>query len=877
MIRAQKNYIYNKRNSNMYTGLTEKEAEIRLRQYGKNEIVEKKRISALHLFLGQFKDFITLVLLIATMISFLIGEIPDAITITIIIILNAILGFIQEYKTEKSLEALKELSAPHALILRDGKKKKIAAADLVPGDLIILEAGDRVPADCVAFEAINLYANESILTGESIPVKKESVKFNKIDLNNKKIISKNTLYMGTTITMGKTKTIATNTGMQTEMGKIAHMIQGVQDEETPLKKRLDKIGKELVLISVLVCGLIILAGIYHGESLHNMFLSGVSLAVAAIPEGLPAIVTVSLALAVQRMLKRKALIRRLPAVETLGSINVICSDKTGTLTENKMTVKKIYTDEGLIEVTGSGYDTKGDYIINNRKINLQKNEPLKMLLTIGALCNNSEYKDGNVSGDPTEAAILIASKKAGIDKESLRNYRRIAENPFDSIRKRMSVIYRDKNNDMYLFVKGAPDIILNLCNQKLTNKGVTLLTRTQNQAILKANEIMAKQALRNLAFAYKKIEGLPQKIKDIDIEKNLIYVGIEGMIDPPRPEAIKAIKSCYKAGIKPVMITGDHKGTAIAVAKELGLNINTKNVLIGDEIEAMNDRKLEEKVEGINVFARVLPKHKLRIVQALKRRKNIVAMTGDGVNDAPALKEADIGIAMGQSGTDVAKEASSMVLLDDNFATIVAAIEEGRIIYDNIRKFIKYLLSCNLGEILMMGIAAFLGMPLPLVAIQILWINLVTDGLPALALGIDPPDKNIMERAPRTCNEGIFSKKLGTHIIFTGLLIGVSSLIAFATTVYLTGGDILKARTVAFTTMIIIELGYSFECSNNHRNIFKKGFFKNKHLILATLISFLLTIVVMYVPTLSEIFKTVALGFNEWIIVIIFSVIGSIL
>ncbi|WP_051585821.1 calcium-transporting P-type ATPase, PMR1-type [Caldanaerobius polysaccharolyticus] len=854
-------------------GLSQKEAESRLKTYGPNELVKKTEISPLMLFLEQFKNFIVIVLLIATAISYFLGEVADAATITVIVIMNAILGFIQEYRTEKSLEALKELSAPHATVLRDGKQMVIPARELVPGDVIILKAGDNIPADCALIEASNVQTNESILTGESIPVEKKPAEYRSNFIEKAK--KDNILFMGTTMVSGRAKAIVIATGMRTEMGNIADMIQNTDFKATPLQKRLDRIGKELVLISLTVCVLIIFAGIYHGESVYDMFFAGVSLAVAAIPEGLPAIVTVSLALGVQRMLRRNALIRKLPAVETLGSTSVICSDKTGTITENKMTVTKIYVDGQIIDVTGTGYDVVGEFRSEGRHLNAAHNISLQMLLTIGALCNDSELSENDLRGDPTEIAIMIASRKGKID-EKVAGYQRIAEIPFDSDRKCMSVICRDKSNQLYVFTKGAPDKILNICSRKLNDGDISLLTTTEKKRILSVNDQMAGQALRVLGFAYKKLEFLPRDIKGSTIEKNLIFVGMEGMIDPPRPEAVESIKKCYKAGIKPVMITGDHKITAIAVAQKIGLDVSEKSVLTGDEIEALSDKELEKKVQDISVFARVTPKHKFRIVRAYKKRDNIVAMTGDGVNDAPALKEADIGIAMGKSGTDVAKEASSMILLDDNFATIVAAVEEGRIIYENIRKFIRYLLSCNLGEILMMAVATFLGQPVPLIPIQILWINLVTDGLPALALGVDPPEDDIMQQPPRKRKESIFSGGLGAQILLSGFLIGASSLAAFTTMMFLTNGDIQQSRTVAFATMIISELIYSFQSRSERKKNFPRGWFTNPYLVLAVASSFILMLVAIYIPFLSYIFKTTPLDFKAWLTIMGFSLIQFI-
>ena len=838
-----------------YKGLSREEAHQRLLKYGPNELSQGKKASAISMFIGQFKDFMVMVLLAATFISFILGEMADAIAIVIIITMNAILGFIQEYRTEKSLEALKAMSAPHATVVRDGREDIIPAGEIVPGDLVVLEPGNIVPADCTLISGMGLQVDESILTGESVPVEKTAS-----DIP----IKKSKLFMGTILTTGRGRAKVEATGMETEMGSIANMIQTAEETGTPLERRLEKIGKQLVYITLVVCALIVLVGTLRGESFYSMLLSGTSLAVAAIPEGLPAIVTVSLAIGVQRMLKRNALIRKLPAVETLGCVNIICSDKTGTLTENKMAVKQIYSNSTVLDVMESDPGRLKSQVI--------KSPSFKQLFIIGALCNNAEYIGDDLKGDPTETAILALSHKAGITRESQIAYQRIGEIPFDSSRKRMSVICKDSRGEIFLFTKGAPDEVLELCNQKLDDNGLSIMGIDKKKDIIKANKKMAGQALRVLAFAYKKLDHLTASKPDINLEKNLIFVGLEGMMDPPRPETAHAIRSCYKAGIRPVMITGDHKITAMAIAKEIGIRVDEKAVMVGNEIETMDDEHLAGRVSSISVFARVTPRHKYRIIQAFKKdNKNIVAMTGDGVNDAPALKEAHIGIAMGKKGTDVAKEASSMVLLDDDFSTIVEATREGRIIYDNIRKFLRYLLACNLGEILAMAVASFYGMPAPLVPIQILWINLITDGLPALALGIDPPDSDIMNRPPRASGEGIFSRGLGTKILISGILMGGSTVTAFILVMLLSGGDIAKARTVAFATLIITELVYAFESRSEYGSPWEGGLFANKYLAIAVLASLALLPLTIYNPFLSAVLKTHALEFSDWLIVLGFS------
>ena len=806
------------------TGISESEAKTRLLKDGFNELTRQNKISPIGIFLSQFKDFITIVLIFATAVSFWLGETSDAVTIFIILFLNAILGFCQEYKTERSLEALSKLSSPMAVVVRDGFSKKIPSREIVSGDIIEIDTGDKVCADAKILSSANLTVNESILTGESISVSKCKEGDNKI-------------YMGTTVSTGRATAIVEKTGMNTKMGQIAHLLKGAGDNTTPLKKTLNKIGKELVIICFGVCMLIFIAGIFHGQSVYDMFFAAVSLAVAAIPEGMPAAVTVSLAIGVQRMLKRNALVRKLPAVETLGSTSVICSDKTGTLTENKMTVTKLYADGKYIDVSDKIYP---------------ESESVEKLLLCGALCNNAICTSGEYLGDPTEIAISIASRKADITGDK---YERIAENPFDSDKKYMSVLCKDKSGEKYIFIKGAPDVILKMCTKKILNGKVTSFN--DKRKVSGTYDEMADNAMRVLAFAYKKADRLTD-------ESDLIFLGLEGMIDPPRREVYGAIKSCYNAGIRPVMITGDHKNTACAIAKSLGFE-NAEKCITGDELMGMSDEEICMAIDETSVFARVSPLDKLRIVRAFKRRRKVVAMTGDGVNDAPSLKEADIGIAMGKAGTDVAKEASDMVLLDDNFSTIVAAVEEGRMIYDNIRKFIKYLLACNLGEILLMGAAAFLGMPIPLLPIQILWMNLVTDGLPALALGIDPPTDEIMSRKPRKKDEGIFSKGLGGIIVASGFLIGASSLLAFSLSLYMTR-NIESARTTAFCTLIFAELIYAFECKSEYSFVSAKQVFNNMYLVLAVVFSALLTIAIIYIPLFANIFKTVPLSSDMWFV-----------
>jgi len=851
-----------------FKGLTSQEAQKRLLKYGPNVLEEGGRISPIQIFLNQFQDFMVMVLLAATLISALMGELADALTITVIVILNAILGFAQEYKTEKSLEALKKLAAPSAKVLRDGEEKEVEASQIVIDDVILLGAGDKVPADALLIEAHNLEVDESILTGESVPVHKEAP----LNLNRTAVESRNMVYMGTVVTKGKGKAVVTATGMQTEMGKIAGMMKEIEGEETPLQKRLNKLGKVLVVLALFICGVVTVMGIIRGEHIYYMFLSGVSLAVAAIPEGLPAVVTISLAIGVQRMLKRNALIRKLPAVETLGCTNVICTDKTGTLTENKMTVTKVFCDEEVFDVRRK----ENEELIKKKNIS---RSALRKMLEIGALCNNVKVKKESIKigrevleedkyiGDPTEAAIFSFSLKSGISQDFLNKIKRIEEIPFDSERKRMTVIV-EIDGEKYAYTKGAPDVILELCSFKYVNEKEVPLTPFDKKRVLDVNESFGKEALRVLAFAYKKLPPKSPIIAEF-VERDLVFVGLEGMIDPPRKEVYDAVLKCKMAGIKPVMITGDHKVTATAIAKELNILGEGERVITGKDLDEMTDKELEKTCTNVSVYARVTPKHKYRIVRALKNRGFTVAMTGDGVNDAPALKEADIGIAMGKGGTEVAKEASSMILLDDNFATIVAAVEEGRIIYDNIKKFIRFLLSCNFGEVLTMFFAALMSLKLPLVPIQILMVNLVTDGLPALALGLDPPEKDIMRMKPRDANESVFSRGLGLRIFIVGVLIGISTVGAYVFALGYAGLE--KARTIAFATLVTVEMIHAFECRSERHLIFELGFFTNPYLVLAVLSSFLIFLSTVYIKPLGVIFKTVPLDAYDWLVVVFFS------
>lgn len=871
--------------TNPLDGLSTQEVKTRLDKFGYNELKEKAKIPWWRQFVAQFQDFMVLVLLAATLISAFLGEYADAITILAIVLLNAVLGFIQEYRAEQSMEALKKLSAPTARVLRNGMIQHVPASELVPGDILALEAGDKLAADGRLLETNNLEIEEAALTGESLPVRKAAEK--KYSEDSSLGDRKNMVYAGTSITRGRGKAVVCATGMGTEVGRIAGMIQNAEEEETPLELRLESLGRLLVWGCLAICLVVVLVGVLKGESLFLMLMAGISLAVAAIPEGLPAIVTVSLALGVQRMIRRNAIVRKLPAVETLGCTTVICSDKTGTLTQNAMTVRHIYTGGNHYEVTGTGYGINGDFLYNKQEFDAKKDKFLQQCLLVGALCNNSEIKCHNVSmknlwrrgnengwsleGDPTEGALLAAAAKGGIWRSDIeKRCRRIGEIPFESERRRMSVVYRGLDGNT-LYVKGAPDTLLELCRYQGNGEQETPLTPEIMKAVLEANERMTSQALRVLAVAYKRISAAEAESLADMTERELVFVGLLGMIDPPRDEAKQAIAVCRQAGIKTVMITGDHRNTAVAVAGELQMYKEGANrALTGKELDQLNDTELEKIINNVSVFARVSPGHKLRIVKAFRHYGHIVAMTGDGVNDAPAIKEADIGISMGITGTDVTKEASSMVLADDNFATIVAAVEEGRGIYDNIRKFIRYLLSCNIGEVLTMFLATLVGLPLPLLPVQILWVNLVTDGLPAMALGVDPTDRNSMNRPPRNPGESVFSRGLGKKIILRGVQIGLSTVAVFSV-LYFATEDVALARTAAFCTLVFCQMFHVFDCRSEVLTVFEAGMFKNRYLVAAVACSTLMQLSVLYVPFMRDIFGTVPLSLTEWGLVLIVS------
>jgi P-type Ca2+ transporter type 2C len=849
-------------------GLDAKEAHRRLTLHGSNRLPEHERVTALGLFIHQFSSVIVWVLIGALLVAGIMGNWFDVMAIGVIIVLNAIIGFVQEYSAEHSLAALRKLIVPMSRVIRHGVLRQMSSCDIVPGDLVLLEPGDAIPADGRIIYSIQLMTQEASLTGESQPIVKISdvLPDKALALGDKK----NMTFMGTTVVSGKGYMVVTQTGIRTELGGIAQVLQQAPEQPTPLQIQLDRVGRRLVILCVCIVAVIFVTGILRGYDFVSMFLSAISLAVAAIPEGLPAVVTITLALGVRRMSKRNALIRRLPSVETLGCATVICTDKTGTLTQNEMTVRKIWVNETEVSVSGVGYAPQGTFQSGGVVINPQQHNELLQALRIGVLCNNAEiYRDETtwkVVGDPTEGALVTVAAKAGLEKLPLqKEYKQRGEIPFDSERKRMSVIIDDPSGTQ-LFIKGAPDIILDRAAFILSNGQVVALDTAAKKRITMANEKLASQALRVLAVAY------ADTPKDIPVheslEQNLVFVGLIAMMDPPRPEVFKAIELCKKAGIRPIMITGDHKQTAIAIAKELHIIHKDDQALSGVDLDALDDAALKKIVDHVVVYARVSADHKMRIVKALKAQGHIVAMTGDGVNDAPAIKIADVGIAMGITGTEVTKEASDMIITDDNFASIVHAVEQGRGIYDNIVKFINYLLSSNIAELLLIFISTLIGLTdrsgnvyIALLPIHLLWLNLVTDGLPALALGVDPLHPHIMQQPPRKASEPILNFRFTLHLFVMGTLLAMSALLAGYSGL---GTSIALAQTMTLTAMVMLELVRVHMV----RSLYHMRMWSNVWLTLALASSFVLQLAIVYIPSLQKVFKTVALGWYEWMIIV---------
>jgi len=812
-------------------GLSEAQVQQRLAEHGANALPEARRRGPMAMLLAQFTDFMILVLIAAAVISGLVGEVSDSIAIVVIVVLNAVIGFVQEYRAEQAMAALKKLSAPSAQVLRDGAWQEIESAQLVPGDVVSLEAGALVPADLRLLEVAGLRIDESALTGESMPMDKalEALADPEVPLAERR----NMAYKGTVAVHGRGRGVVVGTGHHTELGHIASLLANQEDGQTPLQKRLAAFGKRLAWVVLGICAILFVAGVLRGEDVTLMFLTAVSLAVAAIPEALPAVVTISLALGARRMVKQHALVRRLPAVETLGSVTYICSDKTGTLTQNRMQVKDIWLgDEGHLTVPEDFY-------------------------TALSLNNDCIFtRTGHPKGDPTEVALFLAAHEAGYDKRVLEGSNpRVAELPFDSERKRMTTVHAPTDSeDFLILVKGAPETLLPQC------------LATPESVAMQA-EKMAAEGLRVMAFARRRMAALPDSIGIESLETDLEFLGLAGLLDPPRREARHAVAECRAAGITPVMITGDHPATAAAIARELHI-LDAGRVLTGPELKRMSDEAFEQVVDEVRVYARVDPEQKIRIVEALQKRGEFVAMTGDGVNDAPALKRADIGVAMGKIGTDVAREASSLILLDDNFATIVAAVKEGRRIFDNIRKFVKYTMTSNSGEIWTLFLAPFLGLPIPLLPIHILWVNLVTDGLPGLALALEPAEKGVMQRPPRPPRESIFAHGMWQHMLWVGLLMGGASIFTQAWAWH-TGSA--HWQTMVFTVLTLSQMGHALAIRSERRSLFQIGLTSNMALLGAVALTFVLQLMVIYLPALNPIFKTAPLSLGELVFCLVLS------
>ncbi len=851
-------------------GLTSDEARRRLKQYGPNELQKAPSATVLTLFIGQFKSILVIILIISAMASVFISSrkdepFTDAYVILVIVIMNALLGFVQEYRAERAVEALQKMVAPHVIVVRSGSEESIASKDLVQGDVIRLDAGSRVPADARLLDAIHLQIDEAALTGESTPVNKT---LDTLATEVRIVDQRNMVFMGTTVTNGRARAVVVETGMRTQFGNIAGMVQSLKTEAPPLKMKMEQMARQLGVISLLLTIFVFIVGVLvHQTELETMFMMGVSLAVSAIPEGLPAVLTITLALGVSRMARHKAIVRKLASVETLGSTTVICSDKTGTLTKNEMTVSHVYTLNEQLQVTGTGYFPHGQFMKGAQPTTITKGSDLELLLRIGTLCNNAHLQHNTVAwsilGDPTEGALLVLAVKAGIDPHTQQMaYPRIHEIPFTSARKMMTTIHHTPHGEAMAYTKGAPEVILQRCITCSNAGQIQQLTATDRQRILTTTTDLAGNALRVLALGYKPLQPHTEFTSD-DVETDLTFIGLVAMRDPPREEVPLAIQTCRDAGIRTVMVTGDHKRTAYAIAHQIGIltDESPDTVLTGDDLQELRDTALDDAVQRAKVFARVSPEHKVRIAQSLRRNGHIVAMTGDGVNDAPALKAADIGIAMGIKGTDVTREASDMILEDDNFATIVQAVHGGRHIYDNVSKYIRLMLTANFDEFIEITLVTLLGLPLPFLPIHVLWINLVTDGLPAIALSMDPPDPELMRYPPRNPQEGLLSR-FWRFIMYAAALDFISDFLPFLWT-YLSTGDAVQARTVAFTSIVFFEIFLAYQCRSETHHIFKlgwKGWFENKLLFITIIISVITQIAILYVPMLNTIFKVVPLS-----------------
>jgi P-type Ca2+ transporter type 2C len=890
-------------------GLSAQEIGKRIKEHGYNELTERFRPGFLNMLLDQFNNFLVIILVLAALVSLVLGEYVDAIAIMVIVVINAVVGVFQESKAEQSLAALKKMAAPNAQVIRDGRRLSIPSRELVPGDIVFIEAGNYVPADMRLVEGYNLKVGEASLTGESVPVEKEAavVLDKELPLGDRK----NSAFMSTLVTYGRGKGIVTGTGMHTQIGLIAGMLQSYEEEPTPLQNKLDQLAKTLGIGCLLICGIIFVWGIIRDTHLGvilrdgfpaylfaekkdiiNLFMTAVSLAIAAVPEGLPAVVTICLAMGMRRMLRSHALIRKLSAVETLGCATVICTDKTGTLTQNEMTVVQGWAGGKLFRVSGEGYSPVGQFFINDQPFDPLKDVGASLLLHGAMLCNDAKLekvggeigeKAWRMIGDPTEGAMLVAAEKGGLRQQQLEAlFPRISELPFDSERKRMTTFHKPKENDflnldgwagdapVVAFVKGAPDIVLKFCERIVEDGKVVPIDENKKQAVLEVNRNMAKHALRVLGVAFRSMDAVPESCNDATVAQKLTFVGLMGMIDPPRQEVRDAVRIARGAGLKSVMVTGDYKDTAEAVAGEIGLLTAHGKVFTGAELDAMSPEEFTRVIEQVDVCCRVSPQHKTMIVEAFKAKGHVVAMTGDGVNDAPALKRANIGVAMGITGTDVAKETADMVLTDDNYASIVSAVEEGRIIYANIRKFVYYLLVCNVGEILIVFFAMLFGMPVPFRPIMLLWLNLVTDGAPALALGLEKGDPDIMKQPPRPAKEPVINREMAAGLLIIPLVDAIAILIVFSIGQTRHPESLATAQTMAFVALCISELLRAYTARSEHYSILSNGLFSNRWMNRAVLSSLLLVLITVYIPFMRPIFGTGFLVLTDWFVMIPF-------
>ena len=892
--------------SHLERGLTQQEARSRLQKFGPNELKERPRPGFLRMLLDQFNNFLVIILMVAAAVSLLLGEMIDAVAILVIVGLNAVVGVIQESKAEAALAALQKMSAPNVRVIRDGHQITVPSRELVPGDITLVEAGNYIPADLRLVESFNLKVEEAALTGESVPVDKNAsvILDQDIPLGDRK----NSAFMSTLVTYGRGKGLVTATGINTQIGLIAEMLQSYEEEPTPLQRKLDQLAKRLGIICLAICGVILVYGLLRNthpgmifdkgilaylsaekKNIVELFMTAVSLAIAAVPEGLPAVVTICLALGMKRMIRRHALIRKLPAVETLGSATVICSDKTGTLTQNEMTVVQAWTGGKWLKITGQGYNPNGQFFLEGNPFDPSRDPNAALLLHAALLCNDAKLEESGeekgvktwrMVGDPTEGALVVAAAKAGLWREGVeRTLPRVQEIPFDSERKRMTTIHRRQPIGADLpfdcppivaFVKGAPDVILDLCDQIMMDGKSIFISAEMKEEVLAGSRNMARQALRLLGVAYRPVDRIPGELAVENVEKGLTFLGLMGMIDPARPEVKEAVKVAKGAGLAIAMVTGDYKDTAEAVAKEIGLLTPGGRVLTGPELNKMSQEDLASIVDQVGVFCRVSPQHKTKIVDAFKAKGHVVAMTGDGVNDAPALKRANIGVAMGITGTDVSKETADMVLTDDNFASIVAAVEEGRIIYSNIRKFVFFLVACNAGEILIIFFSMLAGLPIPLRPIHLLLLNLVTDGFPALALGLEKGEPDIMRRPPRPISEPVINRVMLTSILVIALADTVAILTVFVLALHRFPGNVMAAQTVAFATLVGSELIRAYTSRSESYSVFFIGLFSNRWMVWATAFSFLLLLVLLYVPFLQPFLHTFPLRLNDWLMMLPF-------